>query len=329
MPISTRHSPLPKPRRDAMRPLTIALVNNMPDTALRATERQFRALLTAAAPGHPIGLKVFLLSGQDRSEAAIAYRREHCDDIEALWNGGDVDGLIVTGTEPRLAAIEDEPFWPALTKLFAWAEDHAASTVFSCHAAHAAALFFDGIRRRPLPRKLFGLYECTKAADHRLLNGAPQRWVMPESRFNDLSEEELAARGYIILARSAEAGPDIFALERKRLFLFVQGHPEYSADTLLQEYRRDIRRFLTGERADYPTMPESYFSASAAAIFQRFAERAHERRDIGALAEFPPASAETKVEQVWREPALRIYRNWIDYLTEASAGAHLAAAERP
>jgi homoserine O-succinyltransferase/O-acetyltransferase len=307
--------------------LTIALINNMPDTALRATERQFRALLTGAASGNDIYLRTFLLSSQGRSEAALAYQRKYCEDIEELWDCGGIDGLIVTGAEARLPAIEDEPFWPILTKLLSWAEDHAASTMLSCHAAHAAVLFFDGVRRHPLPHKLFGLYQCAKAAEHPMMGDAPQCWVMPQSRYNDLSEEELAARGYTILSRSAEAGADIFAIERRRSFLFVQGHPEYDADTLFQEYRRDVRRFLTGERKDYPAMPENYFSASASAAFERFAALA--RRDIGLLAEFPEPTEEN-FAQAWRGPALQLYRNWISDLARRSANvkAQLASEWR-
>ena len=47
------------------------------------------------------------------------------------------------------------------------------------------------------------------------------------------------------------------------LFLFLQGHPEYEAGTLLREYRRDIARFLRGEREHYPAVPQGYFDARA------------------------------------------------------------------
>jgi len=39
--------------------IEIALVNNMPDAALDATERQFRALLSAAAGGRDVRLTVY------------------------------------------------------------------------------------------------------------------------------------------------------------------------------------------------------------------------------------------------------------------------------
>lgn len=312
-----------------MRKLTLALVNNMPDLALERTERQFRALLERAAEGCDLHLRVFMLPGEALSETACAYARTHCEDLAALWQSGGVDGLIVTGAEPRSPAIEDEPFWPALCRLLAWAEECTASTMLSCQAAHAAVLFFDGIRRRTLPAKLFGLYEDQKAADHPLTAGLPPRWQMPQSRYNDIAETELTARGYSILSRSAEAGADICACERKSLFLFLQGHPEYDADALLREYRRDIRRFLIGARDTYPDMPESYFAPSAMTALYAFAARARRERDIRLIAEFPATEREKTSPPAWDDVALRLFRNWLDCIAARStpARAKLAGAQ--
>jgi len=298
-----------------MSTLTIGLVNNMPDAALRTTERQFRQLLSQASPEIDIRLRLFSIPGHARSESALTYLRQHYADIDELWSGGPLDGLIVTGTEPRVA-IEDEPFWPILTRLFAWAQDHTVSTILSCFAAHAAVLHLDGIRRRELPRKLFGVFECTRIADHPVLDGAPRTWVAPHSRFNDLPEAALVGAGYTILSRSPEAGADMFAAEGKSLFLFIQGHPEYDAGALLREYRRDIGRFLAGEQDDYPLMPTGYFDAVAAASCGRFEKLAVESRDIQLLAKFPAVEPERSVVHAWRQPALRLYGNWLAYLAK-------------
>src|SRR6201999_3581535 len=50
--------------------LTIGLVNNMPDAALQATERQFIRLLEAAAGNHRIHLHCFSLPSVKRSQPA-------------------------------------------------------------------------------------------------------------------------------------------------------------------------------------------------------------------------------------------------------------------
>jgi homoserine O-succinyltransferase len=308
-----------------MNKLRLALVNNMPDAALKSTERQFRELLSRASIGFDLHLRLFSLPGRTRSDDALAYMREQYEEIDDLWSGDAFDGLIVTGTEPRSAALEDEPFWPALTRIFTWAEDHTASAILSCHAAHAAVLYFDGIARQRLPRKLFGVYECAKGADHPIMAGEPLAWVTPHSRYNDLPEAALAKRGYTILSRSDEAGANIFALERKSLFLFVQGHPEYDRGALLREYRRDVARFLAGERADYPAMPVAYFTTAAALGFAAFADRARQKPDPALLAEFPFAAVEAGVTDTWRPSALRLYGNWLAYLAARRPSAERTA----
>ena len=87
---------------------------------------------------------------------------------------------------------------------------------------------------------------------------------MPHSRWNDLPEQRHWSPAAIaILTRLKDGGADAFIKQGKNLFVFFQGHPEYEADSLLLEYRRDIRRFLDRERELYPSMPQGYFDEDA------------------------------------------------------------------
>jgi len=305
-----------EPRLDTARdgPIVIGLVNNMPDAALQTTERQFRELLFAASQNLMVCLRLFSLPELARADAGRSHISEHYEDISQLW-ASHLDGLIVTGAEPRAPALEDEPYWPSLTKLVDWAEDHAISTVWSCLAAHAAVLHIDGIGRHALREKLSGVFDCMKATDHTIVAGAPSRWRVPHSRYNDLPEEALASRGYCILSRMRGKGADMFVKQRKSLFLFVQGHPEYDPLALLREYRRDIRRFLASERDSYPEMPRNYFDEDAAAALAAFREQARGKRDVDLLPSFP-AIAEGSLSRAWHAPAVRIYANWLSYLVE-------------
>jgi homoserine O-succinyltransferase len=153
--------------------VVIGLVNNMPDAALRTTEWQVRDLLSRAAGKSAVSLRIFSMPQVPRSAAGRQHVAEHHEPIDALWQSG-VTGLIVTGTEPKTPAFEDEPYWPALTRLIDWAEDHTVSTIWSCLASHAAAYRLDGIERQPLDRKMFGVFACDRAADHPLVDGLPQ-----------------------------------------------------------------------------------------------------------------------------------------------------------
>src|SRR5579862_9798904 len=71
--------------------IAVGLVNNMPDTALQATERQFIGLLSAAAGRTPVRAKLFALPCVPRGEAAQRHIANNYAPIEELWNGG-LDG---------------------------------------------------------------------------------------------------------------------------------------------------------------------------------------------------------------------------------------------
>jgi len=309
-----------RPRAAGDDSLVIGLVNNMPDAALQTTERQFRELLFASSH-NSVRLRFFSLPELPRTEAGRAHIGQHYEDISELWTS-HLDGLIVTGTEPRAPALADEPYWSTLTKLVDWADDHAISTVWSCLAAHAAVLHLDGINRLALREKLSGVFDCKKAADHTIVVGTPYRWRVPHSRYNELSEEALVSSGYSILSLLPGAGADMFVKQRKTLFVFVQGHLEYDSGALLREYRRDIRRFLAGERDNYPEMPSGYFDEDAAAALAAFRREALRNRSVNLLLRFP-AITEEKLAYPWLSPAVRIYANWLAYLAEQNSNRRL------
>ena len=164
------------------------------------------------------------------------------------------------------------PTGRVLTEVFDWAERNTTSTVLSCLAAHAGVLHSDGIGRHPLSDKQFGVFDFAKTADHPLTQRYAGRSVrFPHSRWNEVRADELTAGGYLVLTQSAEGGVDSFVKKKKRsLFVHFQGHPEYGAQTLLKEYRRDIKRFLRGERETYPTMPQGIFRCGRDQSSERF-----------------------------------------------------------
>jgi homoserine O-succinyltransferase len=295
--------------------IEIALVNNMPDAALDATERQFRTLLAAAAGDLDVRLTVYSLPEVRRSEFGLRRTCRYAQ-IDQLWSRR-YDGLIVTGTEPQTEDLKDEPYWGSLTRLLDWAETSTYSTILSCLAAHAGILYLDGIARRRLEGKRFGVFECSRVSDHPLTASAQGRLRMPHSRWNEVPEEALQACGYRVLMRSAEAGVDMFVKQRNSLFVFFQGHPEYDAVVLLLEYRRDVGRYLRGERDTYPSMPLGYFDEEIERELAALRERALRDRREALLAEFPTEAAAGRVTNNWRPSAERVYRNWLGYIEAA------------
>lgn len=300
-------------------PLVIGVVNNMPDSAVETTERQFRDLLSDVTGSRSIRVRFFYIPEVARGPVGRAYVTEHYEDIEALKAGG-VDGLIVTGTEPRAPTPADELYWRALTGLVDWAEEHTTSTIWSCLAAHAAVYYTDGISRVPFGHKLSGVFDCARASEHELIAGMPEHWCVPHSRQNTLPADALVANGYTILSTARDAGVDMFARQRDSLFIFVQGHPEYDAGALFREYQRDIGRFLAGKRETYPEMPRGYFDDETATALMEFRERAFSRRNSDLLAEFP-AESRVKMSHTWHGAAVRIYTNWVSRLAQRRSGA--------
>lgn len=303
----------------------IGLVNNMPDSALEATERQFIALLEAASGEVRVRLRLFSLPGVPRGERGQRHVDKFYRGLRELPDSG-LDALIVTGTEPRAASLRNEPYWHWLGELIDWAEANTVSTVWSCLAAHAAVLHLDGIARRPLADKCFGVFDCAIVPDHPLTAGQA-RVAVPHSRWNELREDELLAHGYEVLTRSAQAGVDMFARQGRSLFVFLQGHPEYDASSLLGEYRRDFARFLRGEREVCPNLPHGYFDAAAMKLLAELRIRALADRREGLLAELPVVALEQGLRARWRAAAERLFGNWLSQVT-ARKGRHDVASVR-
>lgn len=300
------HSPIPGGREV----LVIGLVNNMPDAALQTTENQFGTLLAAAGAEFDVRLRLFSFPELIRGEAGRKYVNERYESIERLWTA-ELDGLIVTGAEPRTASMPDEVYWQSLTRLVDWANDTATPTVWSCLAAHGAVLHLDGIERHRLGEKISGLFRCEKSSDHPLTSGLPAAWRIPHSRLNTLDPAELLAAGYEILSCSAEAGPDTFIQRRRALFVFFQGHPEYDAGALFREYRRDVGRFLAGTMARYPEMPRGYFDEDMSRLLNAFRSRAQGHRSRDLLEEFPVSDTGARLSHPWHDAAIRLYSNWL------------------
>ena len=235
----------------------VGLVNNMPDAAMRATELQFAKLLKDASGNLDVRLHLFSLAEIPRGEVAASRMEGFYADAASLPMAG-LDALIVTGAEPRADDLRAEPYWDSLAHLVDWAEIGTISTLFSCLAAHAAVLHLDNIARRPLAKKLSGVFAAERADEDTLLAGVPALYPVPHSRRNAVPESALAAKGYQILSRIPGDGVDLFTRPGRSLFVFAQGHPEYDATSLGREYLRDMGRFLRGEGA-CPAIPENYF----------------------------------------------------------------------
>jgi homoserine O-succinyltransferase/O-acetyltransferase len=302
-------------------PIRVALVNNMPDTALEDTEQQFVELLGAAACDLTVELSLFSIPTVPRGERAQTRLDEFYFGLPELLTSR-FDGVIITGTEPRQPDLKQEPYWNDLAAVMDWAEQYSYSTILSCLAAHAGVLHSDGILRRRLDDKRFGVFVEAKLTDHPLTRSVDAPICFPHSRWNDLAAGELVAHGYTILTQAEHAGVGLFVKQKRAsLFVHFQGHPEYSERTLLKEYRRDVRRYLLKERETYPSLPHGYFDSQAEDLLNGFRGQVLENRSEHWIQYFPADLAGETLLKTWHSSSVAIYNNWLRYVTARRAKA--------
>src|SRR6201992_3877468 len=184
---------------------TCALVNNMPDSAFCATERQFVGLLAAGSGNETVAITRYAMAGVPRGEriqTRIAAEYPPLDDI--FSNPPDL--LVVTGSNPIESRIEDEPYWSDLCGLLRWGSENVPAMVLSCLSAHAALAVFDGVERTTLPVKCTGVFAQEADPTHPLAAGFDGPVVLPHSRLNTVPVEAVAAAGYAVALQSEEVG---------------------------------------------------------------------------------------------------------------------------
>jgi homoserine O-succinyltransferase/O-acetyltransferase len=315
--------------RDRGKRIEIGLVNNMPDAALLATERQFFSLLNAACGRADVALHLYAMRDVPRSDEARGAMARTYQDVSRL-RGKRLDALIITGAEPVAPELAEEPYWRALCELIDWADSNTVTTILSCLAAHVGVQHLDGIKRQPLPAKCSGLFAFETLARNKLVSNLASGVLAPHSRRNGLPAEELTRKGYQALTADAEIGVDIFVKQQRSLFVFLQGHPEYEDDSLAREYRRDMNRFLRREQEALPAIPVDYFPEQVERSLAVFAERARLERRAELMTAFPDAGAFGPGNAPWRQSAVQLYRNWLHIVAERKAArienAPIAAA---
>ena len=299
--------------------LRIGLLNLMPDTALQATERQFLRLIEAH--GQAANLYVLPFSDElgDRADIARAHIKAHYSDFAELQEEG-LDALIITGANPVQADITAEPFWQPMLDVIDWGQEHVRSTLCSCLATHAVLHQYHGKTRHELPQRQWGVYDHEiLMPDHPLLANLSATVSAPHSHRFAVSREAMEAAGLKVLIDSADAGVHLAVSSDAQRFVLFQGHPEYDAVSLLKEYKREVQRFLTGNRQGYPPFPEHYFNQDAMRRLDAFQRQVTECDfEQSTLPVFPEAELTDGCANTWGQAGRIIYRNWLGKLATGS-----------
>ena len=259
-----------------IRPLRIAALNLMPTKV--ATETQLARLL-ANSP-----LQVHLTLLHTASHAATHAPGGHMEAFYKTFEevrGQRFDGMIITGAPVEQLPFEQVDYWKELCEIMDFTRTNVYSTLHVCWGAQAALYHHFGIGKRPLEKKMFGVFphRVTRPSNP-LVRGFDEVFWAPHSRHTGLDEAAVAACGELrVLAQSDEAGLYLLSTENGRQ-IFVTGHPEYEKLTLDAEYRRDRGRGLPID------LPKHYY---------------------------PDGDPAKEPVYRWRSHAFLLYSNWLNY----------------
>ena len=259
-----------------IRPLKILLLNLMPKKI--ETETQLSRLLGNS----PLQVELELIhtkshkSKNTSAEHLLAFYKTF-DDVKHRT----FDGLIITGAPVENMPFEEVTYWDELCEIMEWSKTHVQSTFHICWGAQAGLYYHFGIEKKPLDKKMFGVFK--HRADYKksiLLRGFDDEFMVPHSRHTTVDIEDIQKVPEIkILASSEEAGVYAMATAEGRQ-IFITGHSEYDANTLANEYFRDL-----GEGKPIE-IPKNYF---------------------------PDDNPENEPIVTWRSHANLLYSNWLNY----------------
>jgi homoserine O-succinyltransferase len=173
--------------------------------------------------------------------------------------------------------------------------------------------FEHGQTRRPLPAKRWGVFpHRVIRTTHPLVNDVNTQFDVPHSRFNDISAAQFQESGLHVLVESVEAGVHLAVSADGFRVVYFQGHPEYDTVSLLKEYKREVQRFASGKRSDYPPFPDNCFKPRERAILDEYRLRLSAAQAAGKPAPgFPEQLVAGRIDNTWHDTAEGIVGNWI------------------
>jgi len=304
--------PLERATHQDIRELHIGLLNMMPDSSLKATERQFMRLVGDCNQIVQFYVHLFTIPAIERSSETRQWIDNYYEDFESIKEHG-LDALIITGANPLSENLEQEIFWPMLTEVIDWAKDNVASTLCACLATHAVVRYLYDIKREPLSEKKWGVFEHRLIdKNHPLTRHMNTRFDVPHSRFNQVKKFHLQEKQLKILAESEQAGVHLAVSPDGFRLVFFQGHPEYDLLSLLKEYKREIIRWFNGQRTDYPPFPDNYFNSLVSARLSDYKSQAiNAKSNNHSLPPFLESWLKSEIDNTWRDTALSIFNNWL------------------
>lgn len=259
-----------------IRPLKILILNLMPKKI--ETETQLARLLgNTPLQVEPTLIRTKTHQSKNVSEEHLLAFYKTFDDVKKQ----NFDGMIITGAPVEHLPFEEVEYWQELCEIMEWSKTHVHSTFHVCWGAQAGLYYHYGIEKHPVPEKLFGVFPHTVERKTSILfRGSDDVFMVPQSRHTTILREDIEkVKELKILSSSEETGVYAVSTQNGRQ-IFITGHSEYDADTLKNEYLRDLSQGKPIKK------PKNYF------------EDDDENK--------PPIVS-------WRSHANLLYSNWLNY----------------
>lgn len=219
-----------------IRPLKILFLNLMPKKI--ETETQFARLLgNTPLQVEPTLIHTSTYQSKNVAEEHLLAFYKTFQDVK----NENFDGMIITGAPLEHLEYEQVEYWQELCEIMEWSKTHVHSTMHICWGAFAGLYYHYGIPKIPTEKKLFGVFpHHAEYKQSILFRGFDDTFMVPQSRHITLPRERIERIPELkILASSPETG--VYAVSTKNgRQIFITGHSEYDADTLKNEYLRDL-----------------------------------------------------------------------------------------
>lgn len=180
----------------------------------------------------------------EREQHRLAYHKPLTD----IQNDPTISGIVLTGfpaaTLPLRQKTTDQEgvdFYNEFTDLLDHAQQSGIPTLATCWSSHVALNHFYGIERNKRDQKLTGTFNVEVSRTNSILtDGLDKNFPLPVSRYFYSDEEGIKNEANLnVLVTSKETGAAIVS-ENQGSFVYMTGHLEYLAETLPQEYIRDL-----------------------------------------------------------------------------------------
>ena len=236
-------------RTQDIRPLRVLILNLMPKKI--ETETQLARVLGNT----PLQVEITLIRTKTHQSKNVA--EEHLlafyktfEDVK----GEFFDGFIITGAPVEHLEYEQVEYWQELCEMMEWSKTHVHSTFHICWGAQAGLYYHYGVRKKLMSEKTFGVF--VHKVDYKrsiLFRGFDDTFMVPQSRHTTVLREDIEkVKELKILSSSERTGVYAVMTENGRQ-IFITGHSEYDADTLKNEYLRDL------SQGKPISIPENYF----------------------------------------------------------------------